>query len=73
MDKNALKSIMVRNGDTQSELAAGIGISLSRLNAKINGTGGASFKQAEIARIKKRYSLQPEVVDRIFFEDNASY
>jgi hypothetical protein len=54
-------------GDTQSSLAEALGLSLSRLNAKINETDGAEFVQSEILFIKIRYHLTPEEVDQIFF------
>ena len=57
IDKARFASVMALNKDTQKTLANALGISLSRLNAKINETGGAEFKQNEIALIKARYSL----------------
>ena len=56
---------MVKYGDSQKDLATALGISLSRLNLKING--GADFRQAEILFIKDRYKLKPEEIDAIFF------
>ena len=54
------------NRDTQERLADALGISLSNLTAKINGTG-ASFRQTEIAAIKSRYHMSAEDVDAFFF------
>ena len=54
MNKAMLESVMKLNSDTQSDLADYLGISLSRLNAKINEYRGAQFFQTEIAAIKKR-------------------
>ena len=67
MNKTLLRSHMVKHNDTQERLANYLGISLSRLNAKINETGNAEFKQTEIAFIKKRYGLTPKETDAIFF------
>ncbi|MGI5825668.1 MAG: XRE family transcriptional regulator [Bacillota bacterium] len=67
MNKNALCAVMVGSGETQDDLAKIIGISLSRLNAKINGWNGAMFTQREIIVIKKHYKLTAEQVDNIFF------
>lgn len=64
MDKNLMKSYMARWGDTQNSLARALGISLSCLNAKINGK--TDFWGSEIAFIKKRYSLTPLEVNSIF-------
>ena len=59
-------------GDTQEVLAKALGISLSRLNAKINETDGAEFTQSEITFIKIRYHLTAEEVDAIFFAPKVS-
>lgn len=69
MNKNKFVSVMKLYGDTQETLAEAIGISLSRLNAKINGTGGAEFDASEIKAIKTRYNLTSQEVDDIFFCD----
>lgn len=61
---------MVKYGDSQKDLAIALGISLSRLNLKING--GADFRQAEILFIKDRYKLKPEEIDAIFFDEIVS-
>lgn len=62
-----LKGIIRAFGETQADLAREIGVSLSRLNAKLNGTGGAEFSLGEIAAIKRHYRLTSEEVDNIFF------
>ena len=67
VEKNVLKAKMVEFGDTQAKLARAIGISLSRLNAKLNGTDGAEFTLGEIKQIKKRYSLDADQTEHIFF------
>ena len=66
MKKSLLRSFMVKFGDTQETLANAMGISLSRLNAKIN-SNGAEFTQTEILFIKQRYDMKPEEVDNVFF------
>ncbi len=65
MNGQLLKSKIVEHGDTQAVLAAAIGISASNLNDKINGK--VSFRQSDIAAIRKRYNLTDEEVDLIFF------
>ena len=72
MNSNLLKSYIVRFDGKQERLAEAMGISLSRLNAKINRTGGADFSQSEIAFIRKRYKLSNRDVCDIFFEENVS-
>lgn len=66
MNKQLLASVLAKNGDTQSDLAKVLGLSLSRTNAKINETDGAQFTQNEIAAIKKAYTLTAKEIDEIF-------
>lgn len=66
MDKNLLRSIMVRNGDTNASLAEYLGITEQSVSNKIN-ENGTEFKQGEIFKIKARYDLDSDMVDRIFF------
>ena len=68
-NKNLLISKIKLYGDTQQTLAEYIGVSLTRLNAKINGTNGAEFSQSEIAKIKEKYNLTGEEVIQIFLSN----
>lgn len=72
MNKNLLKSHMASKGDTQAVLAKEMGLSLSRLNAKINGTSSAEFTQTEIAFIASRYKLSPKELEAVFFDSKVS-
>lgn len=65
MIKQELKSVMVKYGDRQEDLAAYLGISERGLSDKINGK--ADFWRAEIEAIALRYKLSAEDVQRIFF------
>lgn len=67
MNKLKLKGIILAHGDTQKDLADSIGISASRLNAKINEKNGAEFTQREIKKIGEKYKLTPEEICEIFF------
>lgn len=67
MNKALLASYMVRHGDTQKTLSDAMGLSLSRLNAKINHTNRADFRQNEIAFIASRYELTADEINLIFF------
>lgn len=67
MNKNLLRSYMARCGDTQETLAEAMGISRSRLNAKLNETTGAEFKQREIEFMAVRYQMTPEELASVFF------
>lgn len=66
MNKTELRIVMLRNGDTNKDLAEYLGISEQSVSAKINESG-TEFKQGEIAKIKERYNLSAEQVAAIFF------
>ncbi len=66
MNKPMLESFMKLHGDTQADLAQYLGLSLSRLNAKINEYRGAQFVLAEIIAISNRYKLTAKQVNQIF-------
>ena len=72
MNKKMLISKMKFFGDIYTDLAKYLGISLSRLTAKINETSGAEFNQGEIKKIRKRYRLSNDDVISIFFDDYIS-
>ena len=66
MNSKLLRSVMVMFGDTNATLAEFLGITEQSVSNKIN-ENGTEFKQGEIAKIKSRYNLDSEMVDRIFF------
>ena len=68
MNKELLKSVMALFGDTNASLAKYLGISEQSLSNKIN-ENGTEFWKREIQRIKVRYGLDADMVDRIFFAD----
>lgn len=72
MNKRMLKSFMAKRGDTQDSLSEAMGISRSRLNAKINEKNGAEFTQTEIKFIAKRYNLTEEELVIVFFSEKVS-
>lgn len=65
MNTNMLISKMKLFGDRQEDLAKALKLSLTTVNAKINGK--RDFTQTEIALIAARYELTPEEVNQIFF------
>ena len=67
MNINRLKGKIREHGFTQGELAAEMGVSLSRLNAKVNGRGGAEFTLGELQAIKSILMLTAQQIDQIFF------
>ncbi len=72
MDKNKLLGIMKTNGDRQEDLANAIGISRITLSAKLHNRNAATFTQPEILAIKRRYNLDCEDIDAIFFTSAVS-
>lgn len=67
MNSQLFKAYLVQNGKTQGALAKELGLSLSRINAKINGSNGADFTQTEISEISRLWHLSAEELKRIFF------
>lgn len=67
VNKNKLFGIMKEHGDTQTSLAAALGITRNTLYNKINEKSGASFTQPEISAISKRYHLTQSSLIAIFF------
>jgi len=66
MNSNILKGKMRECSLTQQEVADKIGVSLSRFNAKLNGTGGAEFSLGEAQALRRLLGLTVEQVDEIF-------
>lgn len=71
MNSQLLKGLIKIHDGSQDVLASAMGLSLSRLNAKINETG-AEFTQSEIAFIRDRYHLNKTQVMDIFFNNKVS-
>lgn len=67
MNSSILKGKIREQDMTQSTVAAKIGLSLSRFNAKLNNSEGAEFSLGEIRSLKELFSLDAAQVDQIFF------
>lgn len=67
MKCDLLKGAIRAKAMTQGDVARGIGVSLSRFNAKLNETDGAEFSVGEVRSIKDFLNLSVEQVDEIFF------
>lgn len=67
MNVDKLLAVIKEHRDNQADLAAAIGLSRTRLSAKIHSRNNASFTQPELVAIKKRYSLSDTQVAEIFF------
>ena len=61
--KGAIRSCAM----TQGTVATSMGLSLSRLNAKINETDGAEFSLGEVQALRKLLGLNLNQVEEIFF------
>lgn len=72
MNTALLKGKIRERDYTQADVAKEIGISLSRFNAKINGTDGAEFSLGEVLAMKKVLCLDAELIDEIFFATKVS-
>lgn len=72
MNKLKLESVMKLHGDTGTSLAKFLDMSRTTFSAKINETNGAEFTQGEIATIKEKYSLSPDDIVSIFFDEQVS-
>ncbi|WP_276691157.1 helix-turn-helix domain-containing protein [Acidaminococcus massiliensis] len=70
MNKNKLRAEMVLHGDTVKELAKAMGMCRATFYSKLNGD--SDFKQSEIGFIQKRYSLDADAVNEIFFNFEVS-
>lgn len=71
MDSQKLKGLIVTFDGNQENLAKAMGMSLSRLNAKINETG-AEFTKTEIEFIRDRYKMSRKQVMDVFFTNPVS-
>lgn len=71
MNYKLFRSLMVLNGDTNATLADYLGLTSQSISNKIN-ENGAEFKQGEIFKLKLRWKLDAEMIDRIFFDEQVS-
>ncbi len=67
MNTNMLKGKLRENGLTQEDMAAKMGVSLSRFNAKVNARQGAEFSLGELRAMKGLLGLTGKQMEQIFF------
>lgn len=67
LNADLLKGEFRKHGLRQTDVAAKIGCSLSRFNAKLNRKNGAEFSLGEIRALRDLLSLPLETVEEIFF------
>lgn len=65
MNKNLLRYFMSEHGDNQTSLAQAIHMSQSALSVRINGK--RDFRKKEMEAIRKRYELNADDMQAIFF------
>lgn len=65
MNKNLLRYFMSVNGDNQTTLAEALGMQQSALSTRMNGK--TDFRKNEMEVIRKRYNLDAEKMQEIFF------
>ena len=68
MNSNMLKGKMRECSLTQQEVAEKIGVSLSRFNAKLNGTKGAEFSLGEAQALRRLLGLTADQMEEIFLQ-----
>ena len=71
MNSKLLRSLMALHGDTNASLARFLGITEQSVCNKIN-ENGTEFKLNEITKIKVKYDLDADMVDRVFFDKGVS-
>ena len=64
IQKNILKSTMILQEKTQSEMAKVLGLSLVSVSKKINGV--IKFNLEEVKKIKEYLNLTDEEINQIF-------
>jgi len=69
MNSLKLLGIMKEHNDTQETLANAIGLSRKTLAAKIYEKKDAAFNRTEMKAIAKRYHLDKDLFNAIFFDD----
>lgn len=72
MNKQALRAVMARNGETAGKLCKVLKMTESTFSEKINEKVKIGFTQAEIQTIKDHYHLSSEEIDLIFFDKAVS-
>ena len=72
VNRKLLKSKQALQGDTDSTLAAALGITPQTFSLKVNEKNGAEFTVGEMKGIKLRYNLTDEEFTAIFFASEVS-
>lgn len=72
MNKNLFDLILLSHAEDQASLAEFLGLTKHHVSAKLDERGGFEFNQAEISMIKEKFSLSPEEIDNLFFNQEVS-
>ena len=67
MNKALFRSLMALHGEKYSDLAELLQITPQTVSDKVNGRGGAEFRQGEIAAIVKHYKMTDKQLIACFF------
>ncbi len=70
VNKNELRSVMARHGETVTDLANALGMSYPNLSKKINSH--VDWTVSQVGKLKVHYNLSAEDIDRIFFSHECS-
>ena len=70
VNKNELRSVMARYGETVTDLANALGMSYPNLSKKINNH--IDWTVSQVRKLKEHYSLSTEDIERIFFTAECS-
>lgn len=67
MNVNEFKSEMAKHAETGRLLSLAMGISEQTFSSKMNGRDGAEWNATELAFFKKRWELNADRFEAIFF------
>lgn len=68
MDVALFKYYAAKNGDKMRDIAKSLNKSTTTVSCNLNSNKG-DFRRVDIAKLKKRWQLTPEQIDKIFFND----
>lgn len=68
MDSALFKYYAAKNGDNMRSVATFLNRAPSTITTYLHG-GKTDFSRSDIAKLKQRWQLTPEQVDKIFFND----
>lgn len=70
VNRNELRSIMVKHGETMRDLGNALGMCYSNISKKMSNK--SDWTVSQVCAIKAHYGLTAEDIDRIFFSHECS-